>query len=162
MPHKRYTPRELPSGSTKRRRLSEISTASNKCVSCHSLFRRRYVTRKCHLKLNCQRQKSRTNYSYVDLVAGQRSFLSVPEAAAVIVKGCRYHLRAFYGVPGADALDRGLRFSREAEETWRHGGGRLASTLNYALVRSGRKIIDFDSILDGTEMKQSRCHPEQD
>ncbi len=71
--------------------------------------------------------------------AGQRSYLSVPEAAAVIVKACRYHLRAFYGLPGADALERGVRFSREAEEAWRQGGGRLASTLNYALVRRPRE-----------------------
>lgn len=69
-------------------------------------------------------------------LAGQRSFLSVPEAAAVIVKAGRYHLQTFFGVPSADAIERGVRFSRDAKDAWIQGGGRLASTLNYALVRT--------------------------
>lgn len=69
------------------------------------------------------------------MLAGQRSYLSVPEAAALIVKTCRRHLQAFYGVPETDAIERGVRFAREAKEAWTQGGGRLASTLNYALVR---------------------------
>ena len=54
----------------------------------------------------------------------------------MIVKACRHHLQAFFGAPSADAIERGLRFSREAKEAWIEGGGRLASTLNYALVRA--------------------------
>lgn len=75
------------------------------------------------------------SFAIVLPLAGQRSTLSVCEAAAIIVKACRYHLQAFYGVPEGDAIERGVRFSREAEEAWKVGGGRLASTLNYALVR---------------------------
>ncbi|CAN0223293.1 unnamed protein product, partial [Laminaria digitata] len=66
--------------------------------------------------------------------SGQKSWLSVSEAATVIVKACRHFLRTLYGTPGHEEIERGLRFSREAEEAWEHGGGRLASTLNYALV----------------------------
>ncbi|CAM9833140.1 unnamed protein product, partial [Ectocarpus sp. 12 AP-2014] len=80
-------------------------------------------------------QKDRSGKKfYTNPATGQRSFLSVPEAAAVIVKACRYHLQAFYGIPGPDVIERGIRFSQEAEEAWVQGGGRLASTLNYALV----------------------------
>ncbi|CAM9624757.1 unnamed protein product [Ectocarpus sp. 6 AP-2014] len=80
-------------------------------------------------------QKDRSGKTfYTNPATGQRSFLSVPEAAAVIVKACRYHLQAFYGIPGPDVIERGIRFSQEAEEAWVQGGGRLASTLNYALV----------------------------
>ncbi|CAM9398531.1 unnamed protein product [Ectocarpus fasciculatus] len=80
-------------------------------------------------------QKDRSGKKfYTNPATGQRSFLSVPEAAAVIVKACRHHLQAFYGIPGADVIERGIRFAQEAEEAWVQGGGRLASTLNYALV----------------------------
>eukprot|EP00752_Nemacystus_decipiens_P013301 g11781.t1 len=79
-------------------------------------------------------QKDRSGKTfYTNPATGQRSFLSVPEAAGVIVKACRHYLRAFFGVPSADAIERGLQFSREAEDSWTQGGGRLASTLNYAL-----------------------------
>lgn len=39
-------------------------------------------------------------------------------------------------MPGKEEVEGGLRFSSRAEEAWINGGGRLASTLNYALVRA--------------------------
>lgn len=94
-----------------------------------------------------------------DLLAGQRSFLSIPEAAAVIVKACRHHLQAFFGLPSTDAIERGLRFSREAKDAWIRGGGRLASTLNYALVKtwsSTAKVVDVLLCLFSPPTAQSR------
>lgn len=51
------------------------------------------------------------------------------------MRACRRSLRAFYGVPTREAVEGGLRFGTGAERAWKQGGGRLASTLNYALVR---------------------------
>ncbi|CAM9838922.1 unnamed protein product [Pylaiella littoralis] len=97
---------------------------------------------------------------YTNPATGQRSHLSVPEAAALIVKACRRHLQAFYCVPEADAIERGVRFSREAKEAWTQGGGRLASTLNYALVLHTH-LQDFDTAgpLYDTALKLSGENP---
>ncbi|CAM9675644.1 unnamed protein product, partial [Scytosiphon promiscuus] len=106
-------------------------------------------------------QKDRSGKTfYTNPATGQRSALSVSEAAAIIVKGCRYHLQAFYGVPGLDAIERGLRFSSEAEEAWRLGGGRLASTLNYALVlHTHHQDLDSAGPLYDTALKLSGENP---
>ena len=53
----------------------------------------------------------------------------------MIVRACRRYLRAFFGVSNREAVERGLWFARKAETSWKRGGGELASTLNYALVR---------------------------
>ncbi|CAM9142413.1 unnamed protein product, partial [Hapterophycus canaliculatus] len=106
-------------------------------------------------------QKDRSGKTfYTNPATGQRSNLSVSEAAAIIVKACRHHLQAFYGVPEADAIERGLRFSREAEEAWRLGGGRLASTLNYALVlHTHLQDLDNAGPLYDTALKLSGENP---
>lgn len=89
----------------------------------------------------------------------------MPEAAAVIVKACRYHLQDFYGIPGADVIERGIRFSQEAEEAWVQGGGRLASTLNYALVRGTRRTEGKENyhrkIIADTNLNPTPAHEPQ-
>ncbi|CAM9590385.1 unnamed protein product, partial [Choristocarpus tenellus] len=66
--------------------------------------------------------------------SGQFSRISVEKASSVIVRTCRRFLQTFYGIPGKDEIRDGQRFHLEAEAKWKNGKGRLASTLNYALV----------------------------
>lgn len=97
------------------------------CVSLYGTYTcRRFLTR---LSVNIVLSPTK-HY------AGQRSWLSVPQAATVIVKACRRYLRAFFGAPAMKEVEVGLRFARRVEEAWMNGGGRLSSTLNYALVRA--------------------------
>ncbi|CAM9518692.1 unnamed protein product, partial [Discosporangium mesarthrocarpum] len=71
---------------------------------------------------------------YTNPATGQYSRISVEDASAMIVRKCRRFLQLFYVVPTPEGRRNGRRFHLEAKRKWEEGGGRLASTLNYALV----------------------------